>query len=444
MSQDFFRIYRGLELNEAAQFLTGTGAPGAAGDTSLAPRGSYFTDTNSGDLYLKVAQGVGTDKWKKMATEDYVSTVASSGLSWREPVSVIDTTSTTVAALKADLDADDLIQGVAVTVGMRILGASITGNKNIFVVSGSSGNWTLTEDLNPESSGDTTYVTDGVDAGKTYQFDGTNWIWIQGSSNDELAFLRAFVGKDAAGNELPQYTSNNVVADNDTLETAAGKLDAEAGFANAFMGKTAAGIEMPEYSSNNIVVDGTSLETAIGALDAEIGAAVVNGEVVLAANTVNANVQALDSEVASINDYLGKTAGDATPDYSSTAFVADNDSVTVAIGKLDAALAATSLTTSLTNVTSITALDSVTAVTAEWDVFVRETATPTRVRAFKIFAMQNGTNVDSTIFAALNRGGAIAGFQATVTLVGGALVLNVQSTAAVDVRAQRLAAIASF
>lgn len=444
MSADFFRIYRGLELDEAAQFLTGTGAPGASGDPSTAPRGSYFTDTASGDLYLKVGQGSGTDKWKKMATEDYVSTVASTGLSWREPVDVVDTAATDVATLKADLDADDLIQGVPVTLGMRVLGASVAGNKNIFVVGGVSGDWTLTEDLNPETAGDTTYVIGGTEGGKTFQYDGSDWVWIQGSASDEDAFIRAFIGKDGAGNELPSYTSTNVVANNDSLEAAAGKLDAEAGYANAFMGKTGAGNEMPDYSSVNIVDDADSLETAIGKLDAAIGAAVVDGEVILAANDVNENITALDGELESINDYLGKTAGDATPDYSSTEFVADDDSLTTAIGKLDAALAATSLTSTLTNVTSITAVDTVAAVTAEWDVFVRETGTPTRVRAFKVFAMHNGTDVDSTIFATLTRGGAITGFAATVTYSGGNLVLNIQSTSAVDVKAQRLAAIAGF
>jgi hypothetical protein len=201
---------------------------------------------------------------------------------------------------------------------------------------------------------------------------------------------------------------------------------------------------MPDYSSVNIVADDDSLTTAIGKLDAAIGASVVDGEVILSANDVNENITALDGEVESVNDYLGKTVGDATPDYSSTEFVADDDSLTTAIGKLDAALAATSLTSTLTNVTSITAVDTVAAVTAEWDVFVRETATPTRVRAFKVFAMHNGTDVDSTIFATLTRGGAITGFAATVTFSGGNLVLNIQSTSAVDVKAQRLSAIAGF
>ena len=444
MSADFFRIYRGLELDEAVQFLTGAGAPGAAGDTSTAQRGSYFTDTDTGNFYVKIAQGVGTDKWIRIVNEDDLASATAIGISWREPVDIHDVTATDVAALKADLDADDLIQGVAVYAGMRILGAGITGNKNIFVVGGVSGDWTLTEDLNLESSGDTTYVVDGVDAGKTYQYNGTDWIWVLGDNNAELGYIRAFIGKDAAGNELPSYTSANVVANNDSLETAAGKLDAEAGYANAFMGKTGAGNELPDYSSTNVVADNDNLETAIGKLDAEIGPAVADGEVILATNTVNANIEALDGEVESINDYLGKTAADGTPDYSSTEFVADNDSLTTAIGKLDAAIAATSLTTTQTNVTSITAVDTVSAVVAEWDVYVRQTDTPARVRAFKVFAMHNGTSVDSTIFATLTRGGSISGLQTTVTFSGGNLVLNVQSTAAVDVKAQRLSAIAAF
>lgn len=444
MALDFFRIERGLELDESAQFLTGTGAPGASGDTSTAPRGSYFTDTATGHLYLKTAVGTGTDKWSRMATEDYVGTVASSGLSWREPSDVRDSTSTDVATIKADLDADDEIQGVPVYVGMRILGSNVTGNKNIFVVGGVSGDWTLTEDLNPETAGDTTYIVDGTYAGRTFQYDSTGeWIWILGDNSSELGYIRAFIGKNAAGNELPDYSSTNIIADTDSLETAAGKLDAEAGYTNTFIGKSA-GNNTPDYSSTNWVTDGEDLETAIGDLDAAIGAAVANGEVILAANDVNENITALDGEVASVNDYLGKTAGNASPDYSSVVFVTDGDSVTTAVGKLDAALATTSLTTTLTNVTSISTVDSVAGIMAEWDVFVRQNDTPTRVRAMKVFAMHNGTNVDYTVFATLIRGGTIDGFALTVDLDAGSLRLRVQSTDAVDVKAQRVAAVAAF
>lgn len=490
MAADFFRIYRGLELDEAAQFLTGAGAPGAGGDTADAPRGSFFTDTATGDLYLKTSQGTGTDKWRRMATQDYVSSVASVGLSWREPVHVIDTASSSVAALKADLDADDQIQGIGAFSGMRILGSTVTGNANIFVVSGSTGDWTLTEDLNLETPGDTVFVIGGNGAGRTYQYSGSAWTWINNSDQTELAFLRAYVGKDGVGSELPDYTSNNIVADNDSLETAIGKLDAEAARLFAFIGKSAAGTEMPAYASNNYVNDGDSLETgisnvdaaignqateitsiqtylgktagdgtpdytsnnhvvdntsvtaAISALDSEIGAAVSDGEVVQDTNTVNANIQALDAELASINDYLGKTVGDGTPDYTSNAYVADGDTLPAAISKLDAALAATSANTTASNVTSTTVVDTATGmVTAEWNVFVQSVSTPSKIRSFKIFAHINGTTVDHTTFAALKQGGNITGLNATVVQSGGAMQLSISSTEAVNVRAQRLSAI---
>lgn len=45
-------------------------------------------------------------------------------------------------------------------------------------------------------------------------------------------------------------------------------LDTEFGYNNAFTGKTALGSELPTYSSNNLVSDSDSLETAVGKLDA--------------------------------------------------------------------------------------------------------------------------------------------------------------------------------
>lgn len=44
------------------------------------------------------------------------------------------------------------------------------------------------------------------------------------NSNDD-AFIRAFIGKAAAGAELPAYTSNNIVTDGNTLEDSIGDLD---------------------------------------------------------------------------------------------------------------------------------------------------------------------------------------------------------------------------
>lgn len=116
---DFFRIYRGLELDDGAQFLTSTGVPGASGDSAAAPLGSVYIDKTNGDVYTKFDVGTGTDKWTLLATQE----------------------------------------------------------------------------------------------------------WILSNGNPEDAFMRAFVGKDGAGNEMPNYSSVTYITDGDSLETAIGKLD---------------------------------------------------------------------------------------------------------------------------------------------------------------------------------------------------------------------------
>jgi hypothetical protein len=118
---DFFRVYRGLVLDDGTQFLTGLGPPGAAGDTAAAPIGSLFVDNVTGENWSKFATGTGTDKWTLLATQE----------------------------------------------------------------------------------------------------------WIMSNGNPEDVFLRAFIGKDAGGSEMPDYTSETYITDGDSLETAIGKLDGE-------------------------------------------------------------------------------------------------------------------------------------------------------------------------------------------------------------------------
>lgn len=441
MSDSMFRIYRGLELDDAAQFLTGSGVPGTGGDTDAAPRGSYYTNTANGAFYVKIASGTGTDKWSQLATQTYVQDYASSGSSWREPVAIADTTSTSTTDIKTDLDADDLIQGVAVTVGMRILGTNVTGNKNVFIVGGVSGNWTLTEDTNLETNGDTVYVYSGTDAGKTYQYNGTNWVWINSADATEDGYIRTFIGKSGAGNEVPGYSSTNIITNGDSLETAIGKLDAEDGYQNTFIGKVA-GVDLPAYTTNNFVANNDSLETAIGKLDTEIGANVSNGTVILAANKVNANITALDTEMGSINTYLGKIVGDGTPSYSSTEFITDATAVNVAISDLDAALADVALQVIANGITTITTIDTITGgKVAEWDVRVELASDSTRAYAVKVYALSNGVTVDYTRFAVLRIGTAIPGLAVTADFDSGDIRLRVEATSSVNVVSRRLASI---
>lgn len=373
MAQDFFRIYRGLELDDSVQFLTGTGAPGAAGDTAAAPVGSYFTDQTSGDFYTKIAAGTGLDKWSQVASQQFVQEYLTTGISWREPAKVADTTTTTLPV--GTPSNTIVVDGVVISGGDRVLFAGISGGNgpNVYIYDQAAG--VFVEDANTETDGDTVFIQEGTAADSTYQYNGSMWFTITTSTaTAELAYIRDFIGKPTAGSVLPDYTSTNIVADNDTSTAAISKLDAEAGYVNAF---------------------------------------------------------------------TGKTAGNDTTDYSSNEFVNDGDSLEAAIGKLDAAVASTSLTNVVNNVTTLTNVASAVAVVAEWDVFIRDVATPTRIWAGKVFATHNGVSADHTKFGVLKVGaGNITGLDVSVALSGvDTLNLTVASTSAVDVKAQRLSAI---
>lgn len=63
---DFFRILRGLEINESARILTGSGAPGSTADTDDAQVGSLYLDAGSGAAWSKVIPGTGPSKWSSV------------------------------------------------------------------------------------------------------------------------------------------------------------------------------------------------------------------------------------------------------------------------------------------------------------------------------------------------------------------------------------------
>lgn len=66
---DYFRIVRGLELDEAVRILQGPGVPGSTADTDNAQIGSLYLDTLDGDAYTKSTLGPGLNTWKPVADE---------------------------------------------------------------------------------------------------------------------------------------------------------------------------------------------------------------------------------------------------------------------------------------------------------------------------------------------------------------------------------------
>lgn len=210
-------------------YLSGVAAPG--GDASFqdaAGIGSIYSNTTTGVTYRKNVAGAGTANWQTIATTADLAGLTANQ-SWREPVLVRDGVSLTAAAAIVTANVADTIDGIAIAVGDRVLLSAVAGGAgpNVYIVGGSTGAWTLTEDVNLETAGDTLQVLQGTSANQIWLFDGTVWSWIGAQSSSEDGFQNAFMGKAAVGNSMPAFTSTNYVVNGTSLETAIGALDAQ-------------------------------------------------------------------------------------------------------------------------------------------------------------------------------------------------------------------------
>jgi len=209
MAQQLFKARGGL--NDSGRYIiSGSGVPGTAQNTIDAPVGSMYGDLSTGEQYVKMTAGAGVANWDKVTrAADIVNMV--SGQSWRGPAAMSDTTTTTTTAAITMLNTNTF-DGQTVAAGQRILFTAFTTLPNVYIVSGVAGNWTLTEDNNAATSGDTVRILYGVNAGQLWMHDGAAWNWVDALTNTEEQFIRSYIGKTAPGAETPLYTSNNVIA----------------------------------------------------------------------------------------------------------------------------------------------------------------------------------------------------------------------------------------
>lgn len=313
MTVQFFEISRGMELN-GAQWINGTGVPGTGStDSTIVGVGSVYNDLATGDTYNKIMDGAGTDKWSLQASTSYVNSKVS-GASWREPADLyITTTFADIAAAEAAINAG-AIQGHTITAGSRLLITDITGeDANVYIVSGTVGtDATLSIDGNPISQSDTLYVNFGDLAGQQMTYNGTAWVKSDKTSLDELGFIRSFIGKGTSG----------------SVPTA--------------------------YVTNNFVVDGDNLAAAVSKLDTALGANVANGNYILAASKINANIAALDVALKSLSD---------SSSTNELAIIAEIDAIEAAVGlgtngTFSALSASNYMASETTVIAALTALDA--------------------------------------------------------------------------------------
>lgn len=188
--------------------------------------------------------------------------------------------------------------------------------------------------------------------------------------------------------------------------------------------------------------------------------------------------QASLTEIGFIQAYIGKPGdGSVLPQYTSNNHILDNDSLTVALGKIDAVLGAgitvtgnviaisqsvydairsldawsarTHVERESLAVTTLTVIDSVlvdVAAHVKWTINIRNGATSIRSRVTELThdgvdAGADATLIDFANFAALNVGPLPTGLTITFALTGAggtqAIELRVLSTTAVDVRTIR-------
>lgn len=217
MSLNFFEVARGLSLDGNVEIIGTSGAPVGV-EADAVGKGSVALDFLNGAMYQKGDDGTGPELWQSIGADS----------NWRGESEVRDQGATVLPTFTPATNAT--VDGETIDDQERVLFPDLTVNPNIYIYDKSAG--VFLESTNEASNGDTTFIVRGTDAGKKYLFNGTVWVQNDQASADELAFIRTFIGKTAAGSETPTYSSNNVVTDATSLETAIGDIDAALGAAN--------------------------------------------------------------------------------------------------------------------------------------------------------------------------------------------------------------------
>lgn len=119
MSSDFFRILRGLEIDEAIQVITGAGAPVNA-DSITAPRGSVYLQSdlaaNELNIWYKFQTTTGTvADWVQAASSAYVN-------------SSVNTVASALSSLQTEVNSIELSLGSAINADGTFNSAAFSGD----------------------------------------------------------------------------------------------------------------------------------------------------------------------------------------------------------------------------------------------------------------------------------------------------------------------------
>lgn len=250
MAVEFFTTERGLSVESTFQVIGGADAPGVSGDSLVVDLGSLYLRNQAGNIrvYQRSNNLGNTADWTEIGA-------ATTDVSWREPVQVLDAITTT---LPTGTPTNTItVDGETVADGGRVLFSALTVSPNVYIYDQALG--TFAQDTNLATDGDRVYIQTGTSAGQERTFNNVgNWVQTNdiASALTEIAAIQGYAGKPGDGAIFPQYTSTNEVVNNDPLNTAISKLDAAMG---------------PDLSLGTFVTAGQNTRPAIQALDAELG-----------------------------------------------------------------------------------------------------------------------------------------------------------------------------
>lgn len=452
MALDLFRLNQGIDiqlddLSANANVLVGVGAPG--GDTGVqdsAPVGTIYmrtdAETDGLQVYWKFQDTDSTDDWKQSADKAFIQ-AAVNGLSWREPVRVLDTTTyaNLAAALAAANTSPYKVDGVAITAGDRILFTDLTsGTENVYIVSGTPGSFVFTQDLdNTLTDGDALLVLEGnTHADQQWIYDGGTSQWVQfGSavSTLELSYIRTFIGKIAAGATPtePLYPSNNIVLDASDLTYEIGRLDDAVGnltfttpnllvnYTDTLGTRSSPGTA----ATDNITTNLQLIDDAFGSgnITNTGGNYTISDDATWNGGTLN---------LTTLIDQLNEGIGNATFTSNGTN-IFNGDSTNTSINNLNEALIVVqdesltikgSQTAAVTRIMDYIAVADATEV--RWMIQTRRTSNHPDRRAVEVHAITDGTNVDHSEYAVLRLGSNIAGWNVN-TAVSSGLILTLNT-----------------
>lgn len=471
MARDLFNAELGFGIfaengNLQASLISGTAAPdGVSGKQGDAPIGSLYLRSGAGETYRKIANagapadweligsGGGLGNWRPERVDMHTGDVLSAGTI--NPVTLTDN--------------DDGTDGTSLTIGHYFL----DGNCDLFEITAIGGATSVTIALaaNQPVAQDMFAVRYNLPdpAGQEGQalitFDGTNCVKV---ADVDFAFA------DGINLRTPYTAGSGDITASDSVQSAIQKIDGNNDAQDSLLGTAQGDTDLGTFTGNTISDNETvkgalqDLETAHEETDQNTDDLVTlsgvpenatnlgtfSGSVITDNNTVKGALQELESkdeaqdatvtEIDQNVDDLVTLSGMPENSTDNGTFTgdlfADNQSTKALLQRIEDLLEEIKVT-EVNNITTQVVVDQIPvsqASAVKWIVESFEEATPNNKKAAEVYALNNGTNVDDTLYARL-RVGSNFNVNISVDISGGNMRLLASSTTAgVTVRARRV------